>query len=112
MTTIEKQDALLQSLPLDVLKKWEQKPSFKKGAFQGVAPAEEALTEMDLAIHQTPLAVWKQTLNLAVKVSKTGFSTERIEIIEQNKMQATLAEIVQYCRGLNIAFKDFLPELY
>jgi hypothetical protein len=60
------------------------------------------------------LEVWRNRIpnNIALKMSKTGLAPQRILLIESDKLQAPLFEIIQYCNGLNIAFKDFLPELF
>ncbi len=46
------------------------------------------------------------------KAAKTGLSKKVIKKIETNKQKATLEEIIAYCKGLQISFKDFLPELF
>lgn len=46
------------------------------------------------------------------KAAKTGLSKKVIKKIETNKEKATLEEIMAYCKGLQISFKDFLPELF
>ncbi len=46
------------------------------------------------------------------KAAKTGLSKKVIKKIETNKQKATLEEIMAYCKGLQISFKDFLPELF
>jgi len=46
------------------------------------------------------------------KAAKTGLSKKVIKKIETNKQKATLEEIIAYCKGLQINFKDFLPELF
>ncbi|MEM1122285.1 MAG: helix-turn-helix transcriptional regulator [Bacteroidota bacterium] len=49
---------------------------------------------------------------LKEKVDKTGLSSTTIQQIETNKYKATLEDIMAYCKGLKISFKDFLPELF
>jgi len=46
------------------------------------------------------------------KAAKTGLSKKVIKKIETNKQKATLEEIIAYCTGLQISYKDFLPELF
>jgi len=46
------------------------------------------------------------------KAAKTGLSKKVIKKIETNKQKATLEEIIAYCKGLQISYCDFLPELF
>lgn len=49
---------------------------------------------------------------LKEKMLKTGLSKRTIQQIENNKEQATLQDIIIYCRSLNIDIQDFLPEVF
>ena len=50
--------------------------------------------------------------SLSEKSMITGLSQDTIAIIETRKEKATLEDILSYCTKLNIAFQDFLPELF
>jgi hypothetical protein len=49
---------------------------------------------------------------IEVKMQKTGLTKAQILTIEKDKTQATLSEIMLYCKGLNIPYTQILPELY
>jgi transcriptional regulator with XRE-family HTH domain len=49
---------------------------------------------------------------LEAKMQKTGLTKAQILTIEKDKTQATLAELMLYCKGLNIPYTQILPELY
>ncbi len=46
------------------------------------------------------------------KIIQTGLNENTILLIETNKYRATLAELISYCKGLNISYRQFLPELF
>jgi hypothetical protein len=115
MTNFDKQDEAIQKLSIDALKNWANQAHFVTRSYEGTqTDGEDALTASDIAIQQMPLDVWRKraTHNIALKMAKTGLTSQRILLIESDKLQASLFEIIQYCNGLNIAFKDFLPELF
>ncbi len=115
MTTLDKQDEAIQKLSLDTLKKRANQARFVTRSYEGTqTDSDDVLTAGEIAIQQTPLEVWRNRAanNIALKMSKTGLAPQRILLIESDKLQVPLFEIIQYCNGLNIAFKDFLPELF
>jgi hypothetical protein len=109
--TTEQSDLLLQSLSAAELKEIAANVSFKTGGFKGKAE-DIAVSEEDIFIQNMSLSQLRKRLSLAEKTKHTGLPIERVQQIERDKNQATLAELIQYCRGLNIAYKDFLPELF
>ncbi len=109
--TIEQSDLLLQSLSADKLRELAANVPFKTGGFKGKVE-DMAILEADLRIQNRGLSELKQRVSLEEKMKHTGLPVERVQQIERDKNQATLAELIQYCRGLNIAFKDFIPELF
>lgn len=54
----------------------------------------------------------EQDLTIQYKISHTGLDENTILLIETNKYRATLEQIISYCRGLKINYKEFLPELF
>lgn len=95
------------------------------------APEEEPILEEDLLLHSMSATELKALFDkskpinlnnnqqeispkkvLKAKAAKTGLSKKAIKKIETNKQKATLEEIIAYCKGLQINFKDFLPELF
>jgi hypothetical protein len=115
MTNLDQQDDAIQKLSIDALKNWANRARFVKRSYEGAeTDSADALTPTDIAIQQMPLEAWRNRVpsNIAFKMSKTGLAPQQILRIESNKLQAPLFEIMQYCKGLNIAFKDFLPELF
>jgi hypothetical protein len=49
---------------------------------------------------------------IEAKMQKTGLTKAQILTIEKDKTQATLSEIMLYCKGLNIPYTQILPEFY
>jgi hypothetical protein len=109
--TTEQSDLLLQSLSATELKKIAADASFKIGGFTGIVE-EDTISEEDFLLQNMSLSELRQMLSLEEKIQQTGLPKERVQQIERDRTQATLAELIQYCRGLNIAYKDFLPELF
>ncbi len=109
--TTEQSDLLLQSLSAAELREIAANVPFKTGGFKGKAE-DLAILEEDLLIQNMSLSELRRRISLEEKTKHTGLPIERVQQIERDKSQATLAELIQYCRGLNIAFKDFLPELF
>lgn len=80
---------------------------------QSMSVAElNALYEKSTPINLAEVAPKTAPPKLKEKVAKTGLSKKVIKKIETNKYKATLEEIIAYCKGLKINFKDFLPELF
>ena len=69
----------------------------KDGTFINMTDKQQKMLDKELRKH---------------KSAKTGLSKKVIKKIETNKQKATLEEIIAYCKGLQISFKDFLPELF
>jgi hypothetical protein len=63
------------------------------------------LQNFAVAEPQTPYGI-------EAKMQKTGLTKAQILTIEEDKTQATLSEIMLYCKGLNIPYIQILPELY
>jgi hypothetical protein len=49
---------------------------------------------------------------IEAKMQKTGLTKTQILTIEKDKTQATISEIMLYCKGLDIPYAQILPELY
>ena len=111
MMTTEQSDLLLQSLSAAELREIAANVSFKTSGFKGKAE-DLAITEEDVWVQSMSLAELRKRISLEEKTKHTGLAVERVQQIERDKNQATLAELMQYCRGLNIAYRDFLPELF
>jgi hypothetical protein len=109
--TTEQSDLLLQSLSAAELRKTAATASFKKGGFTGTVE-EMAISDEDFMLQNMSLSDLRKMLSLEEKIQQTGLPKERVQQIERDKTQATLAELIQYCKGLKIAYKDFLPELF
>lgn len=82
-------------------------------------PLQEKYSEEEEVIQNMPLSqlkklVEKEFSNASIdeKITKTGLSETAIRQIESNKYNATLKEIIAYCRGLKIRFQDFVPEFF
>jgi hypothetical protein len=71
--------------------------------------------EMELRLQdlQTFAVAEPQTpYGIEAKIQKTGLSKAQILTIENDKTQATLSEIMLYCKGLNIPYTQILPEFH
>jgi hypothetical protein len=71
--------------------------------------------EMELRIQdQQNYAVAEQQAlyGIEAKMQQTGLTKAQILTIEHDKTQATLSEIMLYCKGLKIPYSQLLPELY
>ncbi len=120
---IEKEDSYIQNLSLKDLKKIS---STKKNTFFEMKKFEnnfydDKIINLDEAIQNSSineLKLLKKTMkniekyNMKYKAIKTGLSENRIILIETNKQKATLEELICYCKGLEISYKKFLPELF
>jgi hypothetical protein len=49
---------------------------------------------------------------IEAKMQQTGLTKAQILTIEHDKTQATLSEIMLYCKGLKIPYSQLMPELY
>lgn len=124
---LEAQDDMIQNMSVK-----ELKTLFSKGKSrtvdtnalyseeqQSVFQEEIECSEEELSLHNmSPIELnnlykrSKKLLPIAEKTAKTGLSKKVIERLEKNKRKATLEEIIAYCQGLKISFREFLPELF
>ena len=82
-------------------------------------PAPDYFTKEVELIQQLSLTALKNALGqditsipLEDKISKTGLAKDVIQQIEKDKGKASLEDIITYCKGLGIRFRDFLPEVF
>ena len=54
----------------------------------------------------------EQKDTIQYKITQTGLNENTILLIETNKYRATLEQLISYCKGLRISYKEFLPELF
>ncbi len=115
--TLEKQDDLIQSLDVSDIKT----DLIGKSLFRAkpVGNNSDEYIESDFAIQNLTTDELKQLsgqekLNISMqdKIIQTGLNENTILLIETNKYRATLAELIRYCKGLNISYRQFLPELF
>ena len=120
--TTEQQDDFIQSLTID-----ELKTSFV-GKSIAIQKADENIESFDeyletdneiqnLQINELRNFVksekqQKQKFTIQYKITQTGLDKNTIQLIENNKHRATLGQLISYCKGLKISYKEFLPELY
>jgi len=110
----EQNDQRIQSLSLKELKGWNSSAIFspieESQSKNDIKPTHEDESVQNLSITQLRAITTEAFLSLEEKSAKTGLPEEVIQKIETNKIKATLEEIIQYCKGLNIRLTDFLPE--
>lgn len=53
-----------------------------------------------------------QKYSMQHKITRTGLDENTILLIETNKYRASLGELINYCNGLHLSYKEFLPELF
>ena len=120
--TTEQQDDYIQSLSIDELKmSFVGKLVFTEKANENIAIADEYLEE-DEKIQNLQINELKNFVKSAkqkeekdtiqYKITQTGLNENTILLIETNKYRATLEQLISYCKGLRISYKDFLPELF
>jgi len=119
--TPEEQDDLIQSLSISDLKANLIGKSVFKGKPDNVA-IQEDYSDLDFELQNLTIDELKQLAVKSVnnfekypiryKIVQTGLDANTILLIETNKYRATLQELMLYCKGLNISYKSFLPELF
>lgn len=115
--TPEQQDDFIQSLNVSDIKSGIVGQSIMVG--KAGAENEDEYLETDFEIQSMSLneikqisKSQKQTYSIQYKITHTGLDANTILLIETNKYRATLHELILYCKGLNISYKSFLPELF
>lgn len=116
---IEEENDFILDLPLKDLKKYEVNATFQMATEGMEEPAADYLTKEAELIQQLSLTALKNALGekinsipLEDKISKTGLAKDIIQQIEKDKGKASLENIIAYCKGLGIRFRDFLPEVF
>ncbi len=116
---IEEESDFILDLPLKKLKKYETNAEFIMTTSGVEEPVAEYFTKEATLIQQLSLDELKNALGqnvnsipLEEKLSKTGLTKEIIQLIEKDKGKASLENIIAYCKGLGIRFRDFLPEVF
>lgn len=120
--TPEKQDDFIQSLCIDELKtSFIGKSVFTQKVNENITNADEYLKAdreiQDLQINELVNFVKSakqsaQNKTIQYKIIQTGLDENTIHLIETNKHRATLGQLISYCEGMKISYKEFLPELY
>ncbi len=115
--TPEKQDDFIQSLNVADIKANIIGESLLKGK-SDVTATDEYL-ENDFELQNLPIRELKElsiqdksNVSMQYKITHTGLNENTILLIETNKYNATLDELMSYCKGLNISYRKFLPELF
>ncbi len=115
--TPEKQDDFIQSLNISEIKVNLIGKSVFKAKSEVVEPNE--YKGIDFEIQNLSVSELKklakpdkQKISIQHKIIQTGLDANTILLIETNKYRATLEELMSYCKGLNISYKKFLPELF
>ena len=115
--TPEQQDDFIQSLNVSDIKNDIVGQSIMVG--KAGAKNEEEYLDTDFEIQNMSFNDLKQisepkkeTYSIQYKITHTGLDANTILLIETNKYRATLQELMLYCKGLNISYKKFLPELF
>ncbi len=115
--TIEQQDDFIQSLSvLDIKKDLIGEPVLRSKNAKSV---DNEYLKSDFEIQKLTInelkelsSLEKSSFSMKYKIAKTGLDENTILLIETNKYRATLAELMSYCKGLNISYRQFLPELF
>lgn len=112
--TIEEQENLLQSMSVKELLKLEESVVWKTNHHND---DETYITDVEYSVQvslvqEPPAPKLRKLIGLSEKMAKTGLTQAQIKRIETDKSKASLSEIMLYCKGLNIEFVDFLPELF
>ena len=118
--TTEQQDDYIQSMSIDELKtSFVGKPIFTENENIGMIDEYDDIDEkiQNLQINELENFVnsakqLEQNNTLQYKIKHTGLDKNSIQLIENNKHRATLEQLISYCKGLKISYKEFLPELY
>ncbi len=115
--TPEKQDDFIQSLNISEIKANLIGKSVLKAKTEAAEPDES--NKIDFEIQNLSVSELKnlskgdtQKNSIQYKIIQTGLDENTILLIETNKYRATLQELISYCKGLNISYKKFLPELF
>ena len=120
--TTEQQDNFIQSLSIDELKtSFVGKSIAIQKADENIASFDDYLdtdneiqnlqiNELRNFVNITKQKEEKQTIQY--KITHTGLDENTILLIETNKYRATLEQLINYCNGLKISYKHFLPELF
>ena len=115
--TIEQQDNFIQSLSISDIK--NQIIGQEITVDKIIIEQENEDFESDFEIQNLSLDklktlanINKENLSIQHKITKTGLDANTILLIETNKNRATLEELITYCKGLNISYQTFLPELF
>ncbi len=113
--TPEKQDDFIQSLDISILKtdligkyKFKAKPVNNELADY----SDNDFEIQNLSIDSLKEISVQENTSMQYKITRTGLNENTILLIETNKYRATLAELMRYCKGLNISYRKFLPELF
>jgi hypothetical protein len=116
-TTQEQQDDYIQSLSVSDIKNVFVGNSILVG--KAGTEIEEECFDTDFEIQNLSMSELKelskpkkQTFSIQYKIAHTGLDANTILLIETNKYRATLHELMLYCKGLNISYRNFLPELF
>ncbi|HFA50492.1 MAG TPA: hypothetical protein ENJ95_15880 [Bacteroidetes bacterium] len=116
---IEEESDFILQLPLKELKKYAVSADFQMTTMAVKEPSAEYFTKEAALVQQLSLKELKNALGqnitaipLEDKISKTGLTKDIIQQIEKEKEKASLENIIAYCKGLGIRFKDFLPEVF
>ena len=117
----EERDPYLQSSSVEDLKGFTDELVFysvsknsrdEDAEFSGEDQQIMALSIEELRSLTSGLHPMAEKFPIEKKVKLTGLSEETIQKIETDKYQATLQEIIAYCKGLKIPYKEFLSELF
>ncbi len=114
MMSIEEQDALLHTMSAKDLRalvaqgEWTIYYNEDDETFY----EEAELSVQGTLVQEPPAPELKKLIGMKTKMEKTGLTQAQIILIETDKSKASLSEIMLYCKGLNIEFADFLPELF
>lgn len=112
--TIEEQENLLQSMSVKELLKLEESVEWKTNPHNDdeTYGVDIEFSVQGTLVQKPPAPDLKKLIGIKTKIEKTGLTQAQIMLIETDKSKASLSEIMLYCKGLNIEFVDFLPELY
>ena len=111
--TKEQQASYFQSLSVKELKELSAKVKWEKVVMSEVADYDDDDDSIHVHEIQNYAVAEPQTpYGMEAKMQKTGLTKTQILTIENDKTQATISEIMLYCKGLDIPYAQILPELY